>query len=339
MTLGELAGGTIKELMETELNYPVVNGHPELRGNIARLYEGASADNVLVTVGAIEANYLTVNTLLSQGSRIAIMTPNYLQIWGVAKNLGLDVNDFHLNPDDSWRLDIAGLEKAAKGAHLIAVCNPNNPTGRALNDEEMNAVVETARANDAWILADEVYSGAERTGIETTPSFYGRYEKVIAVGSMSKAYGLPGLRIGWAVAPKDLIEEIWARHEYVAISASMLSNKLAALALSKEVRPRILARTRAFIRRGFPILEEWASEYSSLLSLTPPDGGAIALIRYSADIGSEELVDRLRKEHSVLIAPGAHFGAEGTVRISFGLPEDHLREGLRRISAFLRTLR
>ena len=113
----------------------------------------------------------------------------------------------------------------------------------------------TADRVGAWILADEVYSGAERLTDEQTPSFYGRYDKVMAIGSMSKAYGLPGLRLGWAVAPAAIIDDIWARHEYVTISATMLSNKLAAIALSPEVRPRILARTRKYIRQGYPILE------------------------------------------------------------------------------------
>jgi len=336
MTLAELTGGDASALLGTELNYPHVNGEPELRANIAAMYEGAQPENVLVTVGAIEANYLAVNTLMSAGDRIAVMSPNYLQIWGIARNLDLDVSEFFLDRETGWRLDIDSLESAADGAKLIAVCHPNNPTGHALSEEEMSAVVRVAKQNDAWLLSDEVYAGAERVGDKQTPSLYGRYEKVIAMGSMSKAYGLPGLRVGWAVAPEELIEEIWARHEYVAISAAMLSNKLAALALSPEARPRIIDRTRRLIRRGFPVLEQWADENSGLVSMTPPDAGAIAFVKYSADIGSEELVDRLRREKSVLIAPGAHFGAEGHVRISFGLPENYLRSGLDRIAEVLR---
>lgn len=336
MKLGELTGGDAGALLETELNYPQVNGEPHLRKNIAAMYEGATPLNVLVTVGAIEANFLGVNTLMSAGERIAVMSPNYLQIWGIARNLALDVREFLLDGEDNWKLDIDSLESAGRGAKLIAVCHPNNPTGHALDEEEIDSVVRVARQNDAWLISDEVYAGAELVGGEQTPSLYGRYRKIIAVGSMSKAYGLPGLRIGWVVAPEDLIDEIWARHEYVAISASMLSNKLAAFALSPEVRPRIIDRTRGLIRNGFPVLEQWATENSSLVSLTPPDGGAIALVKYAADIGSEALVDRLRKDHSVLIAPGAHFGAEGYVRISFGLPEDYLRKGLDRIAEVLR---
>jgi aspartate/methionine/tyrosine aminotransferase len=105
---------------------------------------------------------------------------------------------------------------------------------------------------------------------EQTPSFYGQYDKVIAIGSLSKAYGLPGLRIGWAVGPVPILDDIWARHEYVTISATMLANKLAAIALSPQVRPRIIRRTRDYIRRGYPILEQWMNEHEKTFSLTPP---------------------------------------------------------------------
>jgi aspartate/methionine/tyrosine aminotransferase len=335
MTLAELTGGDASELLNTELNYPHVNGEPALRENIAALYEGAGPENVLVTVGAIEANYLTVNTLLSEGDKIAVMVPNYAQIWGIAKNLGLNVREFNLNPDNGWSPDLDQLESAAGGAKLITVCNPNNPTGKALTENEMDSIVRIAKDAGAWILSDEVYSGAERVSEEQTPSFYGRYDKVIAIGSMSKAYGLPGLRLGWAVAPEGLIDEIWARHEYIAISASMLSNKLATIALSGEKRPLIIERTRGLIRRGFPILEEWVRENADLVSMIPPDAAAIAFLRYSADIGSEKLVDLIRQDKSVLIAPGAHFGLERHVRISFGLPETYLTEGLSRIGEVL----
>ena len=259
--------GYIDELLATDLNYPHVNGIPELRRNIARLYDGATPENVLVTVGAIEANYLTVRTLLSAGDEIVIMSPNYMQIWGIAKNHGLNVKTFNLLEDKGWAPDLDELEeKVSPESKMIAVCNPNNPTGRALTLEEMDRIVAIAESVGAWILADEVYAGAERETEEETPSFYGRYDKVIAMGSMSKAYGLPGLRVGWAVGPEETLDRLWARHEYVALSATMLSNKLTALALSPEVRPRIIARTRKYIRDGFPVLKGWLDSHEGVFS-------------------------------------------------------------------------
>jgi aspartate/methionine/tyrosine aminotransferase len=322
----------IDHLLATDLNYPHVNGIPELRQNIANFYDGAAANNVLVTVGAIEANYNSVRTLLSAGDEIVIMLPNYMQIWGIAKNHDYKLNTFHLLEDKGWAPDIAELESVlTPSTKLIAVCNPNNPTGSILTESEMDAIVASAERVGAWILSDEVYRGANRVSDEENYSFYGRYDKVLAVGSMSKAYGLPGLRIGWVVGPVDTIDDIWARHEYTTISATMLSNKLAAIALSPEVRPRLLQRTRSFIRRGYPVLQEWMDRHTNTFTLKPPDAAAIAFIRYHLDVNSTELTERLRKEKSVLIVPGDHFGMDHFLRISFGLPHNYLVPALNRI--------
>ena len=200
----------VEALLETEIDYAHANGIPKLRERIAALYAGCAADNVLVTVGAIEANYNAIHTLLQPGDEMAIMLPNYMQIWGAAKNFGIKMNAFHLREDRGWQVDPDELEQAITSrTKLVAVCNPNNPTGRILSGDEMDAIVQAADRVGAWILADEVYTGAERIQEEETPSFYGRYDKVMAVGSMSKAYGLPGLRVGWAVGPEDMIEQIW----------------------------------------------------------------------------------------------------------------------------------
>ncbi len=335
ITLGELAAhdeALIETLLATELNYAHANGIPALRENIAGLYDGATAGNVLVTVGAIEANFNTVSTLLSPGDEMVLMLPNYMQIWGIAKNCGLELRTFHLREETGWGVDLGELDEAVTPrTRLIAVCNPNNPTGAILTEAEMDAIVNAADRAGAWILADEVYSGAERLADGTTPSFYGRYDKVIAVGSMSKAYGLPGLRLGWAVGPADVVDEIWARHEYTTLSATMLSNTLAAVALSERVRPRILARTRGYIREGYGRLQEWMDSHEGTFSVVPPRAAAIAFVRYRLDINSSELADRLSRDKSVLIVPGDHFGMDRFVRISFGLPDEILLPALDRI--------
>ncbi|NIO28670.1 MAG: aminotransferase class I/II-fold pyridoxal phosphate-dependent enzyme [Candidatus Latescibacteria bacterium] len=341
--LSELLGddpGHIRHLLETDLNYPHANGIPELRENIAALYNGAKADNVLVTVGAAEANYNSVRTLLSEGDEIVIMLPNYMQIWGVAKNHGFKIKTFCLREDKGWAPDLDELNDAiTTDTKLITICNPNNPTGRILTEAEMEAIVAAADRAGAWILADEVYSGAERLTDEQCPSFYGRYDRVLAVGSLSKAYGLPGLRIGWVAGPVDMIDDIWARHEYTTISATILANKLAAIALSSEVRPRLIQRARDYIRKGYLVLEKWMDEHGSTLSLTAPQASAIAFVRYHLDINSTALVERLCREKSVMIIPGDHFGMDHLVRISFGLPHDYLVPALDRIHELIDELK
>jgi aspartate/methionine/tyrosine aminotransferase len=342
VALGELLGDglTIDDLLATELNYPQVDGTLELRERIAALYPGAKPDNVLVTVGCAEANFITVQTILEPGDEMAVMVPNYMQIWGIGHNYGCCVKTFHLREEHGWALDLEELNDTVTGeTKLIAVCNPNNPTGAILAEREMDGIVAAADRVGAWLLADEVYSGAERLTDEQTPSFWGRYDKVLAMNSLSKAYGLPGLRIGWVVAPVRTRNEIWRRHEYTTISATMLSNRLAAVALSPRVRPRLIQRVRDYVRRGFSIFEEWLARHESAFSLAPPQAAAIAFPRYHLDIDSTRLAERLIHEKSVLVAPGEHFGVDQHLRISFGLPADYLCRGLRRIHELIVELR
>jgi len=334
MTVRELVDdpAVIEELLSTELGYAQANGVIELRERIAALYPGATPDNVLVTVGCAEANFITPQTILRPGEEMVMMLPNYMQIWGIAYNLGFRVKSFNLKEEQGWALDLDELnDTVSEKTKLIAVCNPDNPTGYILTEAEMDAIVAAADRVGAWILADEVYSGAERLTDTETPSFWGRYDKVLAHNSLSKAYGIPGLRIGWVVGPADTVDEIWARHEYTTIGATMLSNKLAAIALSPEVRPRLIQRARDYIRRGYPILDAWMEEHEGTFTVVPPQAAAIAFVRYHLDVNSTELVNRLIHEKSVLIVPGDHFGLDHHLRISFGLPPDYLRAGLDRI--------
>ena len=329
----------IEELLTTKLGYAQANGIVELRERIAALYPGASPDHVLVTVGCAEGNYNAIHTVLAPGDEAVVMLPNYMQIWGVARNLGALVKPFRLKEELGWAPDLDELNDAVTGrTKLIAVCNPNNPTGYILTEAEMEAIVRAAEQVGAWLLTDEVYSGAERLTEAQTPSFWGQYDRVLAMGSLSKAYGLPGLRIGWVVGPLDIIDEIWARHEYTTISATMLANKLAAIALSPQVRPRLLQRAREYIRRGFPILEDWLNAHEGAFTLIPPQAAAIAFVRYHLKINSTELVERLIHEKSVFIVPGDHFGMDHYLRISFGLPPDYLKAGLDRIHELIAEL-
>jgi aspartate/methionine/tyrosine aminotransferase len=319
-------------LLDTELDYPQANGLVELRERIAALYPGATPEHVLVTVGCAEANFITLQTLLTAGDEMVVMLPNYMQIWGLGHNFGLRVRTFHLREERGWAPDLDQLHAVvSERTKLIAVCNPNNPTGYILTGEEMDAIVAAAGRVGAWLLADEVYSGAERLTDTQTPSFWGRYDKVLAMNSLSKAYGLPGLRVGWVVGPADIVDEIWARHEYTTISATMLANRLATVALSPQVRPRLIQRARDYIRRGFPILDGWLESHEGTFSLVPPQAAAIAFVRYHLEVNSTELVERLIHEKSVLIVPGDHFGLDHCLRVSFGLPPDYLRAGLDRI--------
>ena len=324
----------LQQLLDAPLDYPHVQGRPALRERIAHLYDGkANADNVLVTVGGAGANHAILSSLLKPGDQAAFMTPNYLQLWGIAQNNGIHCQTFSLRDADDWRLDRDELKRAINPqTKVVFVCNPNNPTGKVLSPSEMSAVLEAAADVGAWLVADEVYRGAEREAAEITPSFWGKYERVIVCGSLSKAYGLPGLRLGWLVAPPAILEECAARQDYTTITAGLLANLIAEYALQPAVLLRIRQRTRSLLREGYALLEEWGMEQGQRFTWVPPQAGAIAFIRYRPTVPSEEFVRRLAEAESTYAAPGAHFGVEQHIRISYGLPPDFLRMALDRVS-------
>lgn len=339
MTTKELIeedAGTLKMLSEQELGYPQSNGSQALRETIAAIYPGATADHVQVTNGTSEANFITTWSLIDQGTEAAVMLPNYMQIPGIVRAFGGVVKPFYLREENQWKPDLQQLRKSVSSKTvLIAVCNPNNPTGAILSEDEMNQIVEIAKSVDAWLLADEVYQGAEREE-GRAPSFWGRYNKVIITNGLSKAYGLPGLRIGWIVSDPDMIAKLWSYHDYTTIGPGMLNDVLAQIALRN--RDKIRKRTVGILQNNYPVLRDWISQHEGLFSMIPPRAGAIAYLRYGLNINSTELVEKLLHEKSTLIVPGDQFGMDHYLRIGFGTPADYLKAGLDRIHAALLEL-
>ncbi|EAQ96871.1 aminotransferase class I/II-fold pyridoxal phosphate-dependent enzyme [Congregibacter litoralis] len=321
-------------LFATLVDYPQVNGNQLLRERIAALYPKAHADNVLVTVGATEANTLVAATLLEDGDNVIRFSPTYEQLAGNAHNLGFEVRTVDMLPSRAWAIDGDGLTAAVdERTRIIHVVNPNNPTGQVLSDEDREAIIAAARGVGAWIVADEVYSGTERNSDEPTPSFWGNYERVIAINSMSKAYGLPGLRLGWLLAPASLISDFWRRHEYASITATMMSMHLAAAALAPTARDAITARARRLIRRGFDTLQEQLAHHPEVFSVVPPQASAMSFVKFNLPVDSDTFASRLLGEEDVLVIPGSRFGVEGHFRFSSALPDEHLRAGLARMNA------
>ncbi|MCG8469737.1 MAG: aminotransferase class I/II-fold pyridoxal phosphate-dependent enzyme [Gemmatimonadetes bacterium] len=338
LTLAELFELIDVDPSDVHLEYGQSDGSDELKARIAALYEGASGDNVVVTTGGAEANYVVLWSQVSAGDRVVAVEPTYGQTPGLAEGLGAEVVSFPLEEARGWQpAPGAAAEYITPGTRLVVVTNPNNPTGAALSAEAMDEIAAAAAAAGAWILADEVYGGAEVDGPET-PSFWGMTDRVIITGSMSKAYGLPGLRLGWIVAPADLHEELWSRKDYTTITPPTLSDLAAARVLAPEVRPRILERTRGIVRANLPNVTAWLDERPELFSYRPPDAGAICYVRYHLDMGSSELAEQLRVRKSVLVVPGDHFGMDHYMRIGFGSPAPHLDEGLGRIAEHLEEL-
>ena len=325
-------------LLRESLVYIQSNGTEELRSAVARLHPGATADNVTVTNGTAEANFIAAWRLVEPGDEVVLILPNYMQLWGIVRAFGATVVPARLREETGWRLDADELHRVVgPRTRLIAVCNPNNPTGAILSEAERKEIVAAAGRHGAWILADEVYRGAERDGKETA-TLWGAYDRLLVTGGLSKAYGLPGLRIGWVVGPPSTVGELWGRKDYITISPGALSDRLARAALRPEVRARILGRTRGILAANYPVLEEWLARRGDLFRLVPPRAGAIAYLRYAWRVNSTELVTRLREEQGVLIVPGDHFGMDGFLRVGFGNEPQDLRAGLQRIDAVLDRL-
>jgi aspartate/methionine/tyrosine aminotransferase len=312
-------------LLEQHLAYTQTNGTVELRSAIAGLYEGSTADHVQVTNGGSEANFISLLRLVDAGDEVVVMTPNYMQVAGVVGALGGIVRSWPLIPTRAgegqparWRADLDGLEAlTTRLTKAIIICNPNNPTGARLSSEDLDVICTIARRTGAWIISDEIYRGAELDGVDT-PSVWGRYDRAVITSGLSKAYGLPGLRVGWVVAAPDLVADLWGIHDYTTIAPGALNDLLARMALAPGRRERILARTRGIIAANYGILRRWIERRDQTLWHAPPEAGAIAFVRYAHRVGSTELVERLRDERSVLVVPGDHFGIDGYLRIGFG---------------------
>ncbi len=326
MTIRELLGSEAEAegLLATALGYPLSEGSAESRSNIALWYPGAGEENVSLANGGSEANFLTLWSLLEPGDRLAFMVPNYMQGWGLARHLGEAADTFRLVLDgERWRLDVDGLNRAVtERTRAIMVCNPNNPTGYVLDDDEMSAVIDAADRVGAWIVADEIYRGAELAAGEVSPTFWGRYDRVVVTSGLSKAFAMPGLRVGWVVAPADFLERFWRRHDYTTLTPGRVSDVLAALAMRPGTRERILDRTRSILRANYPKLEAWLRTHTDHFRWASPAAGAITYAEYDLPIGSSELVERLRQERSVLLVPGDMLGLDKGLRFGFGYDID-----------------
>src|SRR5579864_4886574 len=325
--------GEAQELLNLTLYYPEVNGTRLLRERIVSLYPDADAGNILVTVGAAQANSMVCSALLEPGDEVVVISPGYRQVWGLAQNLCCRIQEVELTPEDGWKLNLDRLESlCSSSTKMVSIVNPNNPTGTILSPDQMRRIVQICERHDSWLHADEVYRGTEFHQDET-PTFWGKYNKVVCVNSLSKAYGLAGLRIGWAVASSDVIESLWRRHEYAVIAASGPSMTLAEIALQGTKRKMLLDRQKRLSQAGHRILKHWIQEQNGAFSMVEPAATSVAFVRYHFDVPSCELADHILKRSSVLVSPGALLGAEHHLRVVVGIDPDKLKTALGRIGA------
>jgi aspartate/methionine/tyrosine aminotransferase len=340
LTLRELTamGFDLESFLDVPLGYSQSNGTIPLREAIAAIYPGASVDQVEVTNGTSEANYLIALSEIRAGDAVAMQVPNYMQMWGVARSLGAGVRTFRLRTEAGWEPDWEEFDRAVTPeTRLLYLSNPNNPTGSVLSAEAMRRIVDRCEQTGTWLLSDEVYLGAEISAPRTR-SFWGMSDRVIVTSGLSKAYGIPGVRIGWIVGPGPLVADCWSQHDYITIGPNKMSDQLARVAVEAKNRERCYARTGEILRHNVPIAREWVRSFGGRLAWTEPTAGAIGLMTYASDTPSLAIADRVRGRQSTLIVPGVHVGIEGHLRIWLGGREDYLREGLRRIGTELAAL-
>jgi len=335
----DVRAATLESLLQLPLGYSEARGTEELRQMLADTYVGVSTEQILVTTGAIEANYLLFNELLEPGDHVIAPYPAYQQLYSVPRAIGCEVSLWPVGPETNYEYDLDRLEALiTPKTKLIVVNTPHNPTGAMLSPEAAARVYAMADAVGAWVLGDEAYRWlAVPGGAPFAKPMVEQGPRGISVGTLSKPYGLPGLRIGWMVAPPEVVQRCWGLRDYITLSPGKLNDALARLGLKHH--DRIVARNTDIIQANLTAATHWLNARRDFLTWTPPRGGLLALIKYDLPITSLELADRLATEHSVMLAPGSAFGYEHHLRLGIGQRPDIFAAGLVEAGRCLDALR
>ena len=321
---------TLASLLALPLGYSEARGTEQLRSMLAETYARGDADHILVTTGAIEANYLLFNELLDARDHMVAPHPAYQQLYTVPKAIGCDVSLWHVGPETGYRYDVDALERlVTPRTRVIIVNTPHNPTGAMLSPADARRVYGIAESVGATVIGDEAYRWLEVPGGEPfAPPMFDLGPRGVSVGTLSKPFGLPGLRIGWIAGPPDLVRACWGLRDYISLSPGKLNDALACLGLKH--RDAIVARNRQIIQANLAAASSWI-DTRSYLTWTPPRGGLLALLKYDAGtlpMPSLELADRLATDWSVMLAPGSAFGYEHHLRLGIGQRPDVFTRGL-----------
>lgn len=352
MTASDMQTLTLKELLamakpeEREafenlpLGYIETTGTPSLRAAIAATYEGVRPDDVLAFAGAEEGIFCAMHALLERDDHAIVITPNYQS----SEELPLALcatSGVALDQHNDWALDLDILSRTiTPRTKLVAINFPHNPTGKVIDRGTFDGLVDLCRRHGIWLFSDEVYRGLERDPVIRLPAAVDAYERGLSLGVMSKAYGLPGLRVGWiASRDRDLLHRMERVKHYLSICNAGPSEYLAAIAL--RAGGRIIARNRALIARNLVAVDSFFAEFPDLFEWRQPDGGCIAFPRYLGPGGVEAFCRQLVEEAGIVLLPASLYRSSLTptpeqhFRIGFG--RDHVPEGLAAMRAYLRA--
>jgi hypothetical protein len=320
------------------LGYIPTFGTSELRAEIAATYDTATPEDVLCFAGAEEGIYAAMRVLLKPDDHVIVAVPNYQ----AAETLPLDIcaaTGVPLDPDDGWSLDIDQVRREIRpNTTLVSINFPNNPTGAVLERSRFDALVDLCREHGLYLFSDEVYRLIERDQTTRLPQAADVYERGISLNVMSKAYGLPGLRIGWIMTKDaDLLHRMERYKHYLSICNSAPGEHLAVIAL--KARGRILERNRALTTDNAAKLGAFFAEFPDLFEWTRPDGGCVGYPRYKGAEGADAFCEELIGQAGVLLLPPQVYHSDllptpqDRFRIGFGRTE--MDEGLAAFRAHL----
>ncbi len=339
ITLGELIdmagqGETIlAEIRNMRMGYGAIEGSDRLRDAIASLYQQQSRDTILTTHGTIGANALVHQALIGQGDHVISVIPTYQQHYSIPESLGAEIELLHLRPENGFLPDLAELRAMLRpDTKLIAINNPNNPTGALMDEALLREIAALAEEVGSWLLCDEVYRGTDQMGDGYTVSVADLSPRGISTAGMSKAYSLAGLRLGWIAAPREVLDAVMIHRDYNTISVGRLDELFAAIAL--ENRGQIMERAHRITRGNLALVRDWVAQ-EPLISWVEPQSGTTALLRYDLPMSSRAFCLALLEEEGVMLTPGSAMAMEGWLRLGYTNPTEDLQAGLAKISAFL----
>jgi aspartate/methionine/tyrosine aminotransferase len=329
MTVGELlALGTDDEraaFADLPLGYGETRGAPRLRAEIAASYRHLEADDVLTFAGAQEGLYWMLRLFAGPGDHVVVTVPNYQALETVPLAAGAEVTGVRLDERAGWRLDVEAVRAALRpDTRLVAVNFPNNPTGAVPDRRTWQELVELCAERGVRLLSDEVYRGLEADPARTLPQAADLSPSAVSLNVLSKAYGLPGLRVGWlATRDRDLLHALERHKHYTSICNAGPSEFLGAIAVRE--RERIWARNRAIIAANLPLFDAFFARHPEAFAWAPPEGGCVAFPRYLGPEGAETFCRDLVETEGVLLLPASIYRSDlGPV------PADRFRIGVGR---------
>ncbi|KRM57667.1 transaminase [Secundilactobacillus malefermentans DSM 5705 = KCTC 3548] len=318
-------------LDEQKMNYGWIEGSPEFKKEVAKLYDDIDPENILQTNGATGANHLALYSLIEPGDHVISEYPSYQQLYDIPKSLGAEVDFWHIKEDADWYPDIEELKQLIRpNTKMICLNNANNPTGTLLSRDFLEQVVEIAKSVNAYVLVDEVYLPLDHP--ENFASIVDLYDKGIATNSLSKTYSTPGIRVGWTASNSDLADLFRKYRDYTMICAGVFNDLLAVCVL--QHKEQVLARNRKIVLNNLEILKEWVAQEPKV-SVVLPQAVSTSFIKLDISGDTEDFCVRLLKEKGVLLVPGNRFDMPKHARLGYCTDEATLKEGLKRLSVFL----